>query len=234
MRIPSKVHAAAVAASFAVLFTSGAPAATISSAGTVSLPGFSTGTIGPLGATPAPNNDNAAAASPNVVAYSVFFNTLGPLEVEFITSNSGGTTEYSFTQNFVNHTGQAWTGFAFELGYGLNQAFTVSSGADGLDFDTPGADPAPYASLFTTLVHLDDRIGWSGGNVPSIGSLALAFSIDVPDNLAVFHPDQLNRFTLRQTPIVATPVPEPSSLLLLGWGVLALAPWRRRAISGPR
>lgn len=229
MRIHHKVLAAATAASFAALFASGAPAATISSAATVALPGFSTGTIGPLGATPAPNNDNTVAASPNAIPYSVFFNTLGPLEVEFTTSNSGGTTEYTFTQNFVNNTGQAWTGFAFELGYGLHQAFTASSGADGLDFDTPGADPAPFASLFTTLVHLDDRIGWSGGSVPSIGSVVLTFSVDVPDNLAAFHPDQASRFTLRQTPLVATPVSAPPSLLLLGWGVLALMPWRRRA-----
>ena len=47
-------------------------AAVITSAATVTLPPFSTGTLGPLGATPAPNNDNATAASPNLIPQTVF------------------------------------------------------------------------------------------------------------------------------------------------------------------
>lgn len=218
MRIHAQVHAAAMAASVLVLFPGGAHAATISSLGTSSLPGASTGSIGPVGATPAANNDNATTASPNVIPYSVFFNKQGPVAVEFLTAASGGATEYRFTQTFVNNTGQAWTGFTFELGYGVGDAFVASGADDGLDFDTPGADPAPTASLFTTLVHRDDRMEWSGGSVPSIGSLSLTFAIDVPD--------EVSRFTLRQTPITAA-IPEPSSLGLAGAGALMLAAWRR-------
>jgi len=207
-----------------------AHAGTITSIGTSSLPGSSTGSIGPLGVTPAPNNDNASGASPNTVPYNIFFNTLGALEVEFVTSESGGTTEYRFTQTFINNTGQVWSGFEFLLGYGVGDAFTPSGAGDGLDFDTPDADPAPTASLFTVLQHDSDRIEWSGGSVPSIGVLTLSFAIDVPDDLAGSNPDQLSRFTLRQVPIVATQeAPEPSSLWLLGAGVLALAALRRRA-----
>lgn len=207
-----------------------AQAGVITSVTTTVLPGSSTATIGPIGVTPAPNNDNATSASPNTVPYSVFFNgSLGPLQVEFATNNSGGTTEYRFTQTFINNTGQVWTGFVFELGYGLGAALTPSGATDGLDFDWPNADPTPTASLFSVLSHQSDRIEWSAGSVPSVGVMTLTFAIDVPDSLAAFNPDEVNRFTLRQTPIVAThSVPEPSPLLLLGAGLLALVSWRRR------
>jgi hypothetical protein len=207
-----------------------AQAGVITSITAVEMPGSSTGAIGPAGATPAPNNDNASAASPNTVPYSVVFNgALGPLQVEFATNASGGTTEYRFTQTFENNTGEVWTGFAFELGYGLSDGFTPSGATDGLDFDWPDADPTPTASLFSTLSHQSDRIEWSGGSIPSAGVLTLTFAIDVPDNLAAFNPSQVNRFTLRQTPIVSTQsVPAPSSLLLLAAG-LGLISWRRRA-----
>jgi hypothetical protein len=151
--------------------------------------------------------------------------------VEFAASNSGGTTEYRFTQTFINNTGQVWTGFVFELGYGLGAGFTPSGATDGLDFDWPDADPTPTASLFSMLSHQSDRIEWSGGNVPSVGVLTLAFAIDVPDSLGAFNPGQVNRFTLRQSPIVGSQsVPEPSSMLLLGFsGLLALVTGRRKA-----
>lgn len=41
-----------------------------------------------------------------------------------MTSESGGTTEYRFTQTFINNTGQVWTGSEFLLGYGVGDAFT--------------------------------------------------------------------------------------------------------------
>lgn len=221
---------AALVALVGSLSTSGLVyAGTITSIATSSLPGFSTGTIGPIGLTPAPNNDNATAASPNTVLYSIFFNSAGPLQVEFVTSNSGGTTEYRFTQNFVNNSGEAWTGFVFELGYGLGSSFVPSSAVDGLDFDFPDVDPSPTASAFPALTHGMDRIEWSGGSVPSIGTVGFTFAIDVPDNLSLFNPNTASQFTLRQTPVVPTQtVPEPSSLLLFGAGLLTLIHLRRR------
>lgn len=58
--------------------------------------------------------------------------------------------------------------------------------------------------------------------MPYIGVLNLSFAIDAPDNVAALNPAQVSRFTLRQTPIPASAVPEPSTLLLLLGGLLAL------------
>jgi hypothetical protein len=198
----------------------GAHAGVITSVSTLSLPGASTGTIGPLGATPAPNNDNDVGASPNTVPYSLFLNSPGALEVEFVTAASGGSTEYRFTQTFVNNSGLAWTGFVFELGYGVGSDF-VPAGMQELDFDWPGADPTPTSTAFTNFIYNSDRIEWLNGSVPSIGLVGFTFAIDIPDIAG-------NRFTLRQTPVVASQtVPEPTSLLLFGGAILALLSQRR-------
>ena len=205
-----------------------ARAATITSVSAFALPGFSTGTLGPVGNTPAPNNDNAATASPNTIPYTIFYNAqgVGLTDVEYVMADSGGTTEYLITQTLINNTGQTWTDFHFELGFGVGAAFVRSVALDLLDFDTPEGDPAPASSVFALLDHQADTLDWAGGMVPSIGVVAFSFSLDVPDNLQSFHPDGLSRFTLRQ---IQTVVPEPSSLSLLA-GVSAiclLAGWRR-------
>ena len=202
-------------------------AATISSVSSVSLPGPSTGTVGPVGATPAPNNDNTAAASPNLVPASIFFNGPGTAEIEFAVGNSGGTTEYSFSQSLVNNSGQTWSGFRFDLGFGTGTSFVPASSTSGLSFDLPNRDPAPSSSRFTVLDHQMARLDWSGAQVPAIGSVLFAFSVDVPDGLAAFHPAGLDRFTLQGTPIAAAPIPEPATLLLMSAG-LGFVAWRGR------
>ncbi len=204
----------------------------ISSASTVALPGSSTATIGPIGNNPAPNNDNDTTASPNLIPYTIFYNALGVgiADVEFIVSASGGTTEYRNTQTLINNTGETWTGFHFELGFGLGSGFVRSGPADFLDFDTPDLDPAATASVFTQLSHQADTVDWTGGTVPSIGVAAFSLAIDVPDNLTNFHPGGLNRFTLRQVPITA--VPEPGSLLLAGIGAICLLVRQPRKLVG--
>lgn len=185
----------------------------ITSLGTTSFPLGSTGTIGPVGNTPEPNNDNATTASPNTIPYNIFFNSLGNLDVEFVVTNSGEITEYQFPQVFINNTGQVWTGFRFELGFGTGNNFVQSNQLDGLDFDTPELDPTPISSIFTVLNPQADILDWTGGTVPAISVVAFNFSIDVPDNLSNFNPSGVNRFTLRQIPTISsTNVPEPSSL----------------------
>lgn len=200
-----------------------ARAGTITSIAASILPGFSTGTIGPVGSTPAPNNDNATAASPNVIAYSIFHNALGVgvTDVEFVVTGSGGTTEYRFTQTLINNTGSIWTGFRYELGFGTGTGFVRSALGDGLDFDDPDHDPVPTSNRFSLLDHGVDLLEWSGGSVPLLTSLIQTLAIDVPDNLAAANPNGQSRFTLRQLPVIAAAdVPAPASLSLF---VLALA-----------
>ena len=207
-----------------------ARAGIITSASDVNLPGFSTGSVGPIGANPAPNNDNAAAQSANTIPYSIFFNSPGFAEVEYVVANSGGTTEYFISQNLiVNNSGVAWAGFRFELGFGTGSDFVRAPSGIALDFDLPGADPAPFSSVFTNVNHQANVITWGGGTVPFIGPVAFRLSIDVPDGLDAWGPAGLNRFTLRQTPLTAeTVIPEPSSILLSAAAALALLIPKRR------
>jgi hypothetical protein len=204
-----------------------AGAATIGSVSTFSTPGFSTGSMGPVGSTPAPNNDDDTGSSPNVIPYNVFFNSPGILETEFVLANSGGTTEYRFTQSFLNNTPTVWTGFRFELGFGTGTSFVLSQLADTLQFDSFENNSTATSTPFALTVDEMKTLGWGGASVPRFSSARFTFAIDVPDDLADANPSGLNRFTLRQTPIVAgSAVPEPATFGLLG---LALAGFGLRA-----
>jgi hypothetical protein len=215
------LRAAALGAAVILVGSGSASAGVITPTVQFILPGSSTGSIGPIGANPAPNNDNATAQSPNAIPYSVFFNSPGFIEVEFPVANSGGVTEYFINQSFFNNSGLTWTGFVFELGYGTGDNF-VRAGDGPLDFDLADADPAPTSSRFTSLDHQGQVILWTGGTVPAVGASPFSFSIDVPDGIGAF--------TLRQTPITPAAVPEPgSAALVLGAGALLGVILRKRA-----
>jgi hypothetical protein len=153
--------------------------------------------------------------------------------MEFALTNSGGTTEYRVGPaglGLVNNTGSPFTGFLAELGFGTGMDFVRSAAGDGLDFDTPDYDPAPVLPAFSAVTLDTDSLRWSGGTVPSVGGFVVGFSIDVPDGLEAIHPEGLNRFTLRVTPLSEAAVPEPATTLLtlLGLSSVAVA-LRRRA-----
>jgi hypothetical protein len=211
-------------ASAVVLLTlvPGVEAGVITTASSVQLPGgVSTGTIGPLNSTPAPNNDEVPGANPNAIAYNLFINAPGPMDVEFVVGESGGITEYRFAQGFLNNSRGTWTGWRFELGFGTGSEFVRSQVGDGLDFDAPSST-LPSSPQFGLSRLEADVLEWTG-QVPWLGRGDFAFAIDVPDGLAGVNPSGLGRFTLRQiqNPAPDDSVPEPSMVVLslcgLGW-----------------
>jgi hypothetical protein len=64
---------------------------------------------------------------------------------------------------------------------------------------------------------------WGSGNVPRFKAAAFTFAIDVPDELASANPSGMDRFTLRQTPmLIGSAVPEPASFGLVGLDLVSI------------
>ncbi len=172
-----------------------------------------------------PNNDNVAGTSPNL-----FFLTqknyvgIGPVDLVFGVSDTGGTTEYDFVEGVANSTGLDWGSYHLELGYGIAGDFVKSTSIDGLDFDSPDFDSPvdfnPSPGIFPTAVVTEDDIYASGGVMPT-GTFAgyFEFHIDVPDGIT--------EFTLRQSPVA---VPEPSTWALASIGVFTYLLLGRRRL----
>ncbi len=175
--------------------------------------------IGPL---VDPNNDNVVGDSPNrLLVTQKAYNAIGPVDLEFIVMDSGGTTEYTFEEGVSNMTGIPWSAYRMELGFGVGTSFVPSAPGDGLDFDAPDFDSPPDFSgsgYFTTVAWGEDEIEASGGIFPNFGfpTPLYEFNIDVPDGIT--------SFTIRQQPIA---VPEPAGIVLAMSG-LALLVLRQR------
>ncbi len=177
--------------------------------------------------TPDPNNDNASPSRnvitlPGLCCDAKPFGALASIDIVFQLQESGGSTEYFFTEVVRNSTGAPWGDFHFELGLGTRDTFARFSQIAFFrptvvpDFDTPDRDPAPASSVFTHLQHEPDALAWTRGSVPPGATVQFTFSFDAPDDPL----GSLTQFTLRQRP---TAVPAPSPLLLVAAGLLATA-----------
>jgi hypothetical protein len=178
--------------------------------------------LNPIAAPVAPNNDNNAGPSPNVVfVHQKHYVGIGPVDIEFTVVPSSGVTEYAFVEGVQNDTGIPWTDYHIQLGFGMGAAFMPSPPGDGLDFDAPDYDSPFSFAPFTTVVVGEDDVDAYGGVIPSPMFVSpFVFHVDVPDGITAF--------TVRQYPTTDF-VPEPATLLLTpALAPLALLPRRKR------
>ena len=144
----------------------------------------------------------------------------GPFDVEFTIDQSSelvtGTGAIDIT--VFNDSGLDWPGFELILGTGLGGAFAASTPGDTLSFSEPfsSTPPSETTAFFADLLIDEDRLLFSNGLLPA-GQTAQFTAYVTVDDLSD------NPFTLRHVA-----VPEPSSLALLGLGVLSLLGARRR------
>jgi hypothetical protein len=177
----------------------------------------------------APNNDNVAGPSPNdVFITQKNYVGIGPVDLVFTVSDTGGVTEYQFREGVFNNTGVDWGAYHIELGFGHGAGFVASGSGDGLDFDAPDYDSPldfnPGPGFFPSVLASEDDIYASGGVMPWLTFAGyFKFAVDVPDGIT--------EFTIRQSPV---PVPEPSAVMLAVLGLVGLVGWgrRRRGLAG--
>ena len=175
--------------------------------------------ISPLSA---PNNDDAIGASPNAVFVTQKdYVGIGPVDIIFNVTNSGGVSEYLFTEGVYNNTGLNWPAYHIELGFGFDAGFVKSTSGDGLDFDSPDFNSPfnfnPGGSFFSSVTVTEDDVYATGGVMANLTFAGyFRFTVDVPDGIT--------SFTVRQSPVV----PEPGSFAILSCSVVGPALLRRR------
>lgn len=166
-----------------------------------------------------PNNDDHDGTSPNVIyVLQKNYSAIGPVDLVFDVSDTGGVTEYLFVEGVWNGTGIDWGGYHLELGFGHGAGFVKATADDGLDFDAPDFNSDfSFSPWFATVWVSEYDVITSDGLIPTSSyASGLLFHIDVPDGIT--------SFTLRQSPIA---VPEPSSGMLAALALLAAWFFRR-------
>jgi hypothetical protein len=171
----------------------------------------------------APNNDDAVGLSPNeaFITQKNYF-AIGPVDLTFDVTNSGGVTEYAFKEGVFNNTTLNWAAYHIELGFGTGTGFVKSTAGDGLDFDAPdynsGYQFNPAPGFFPSVAVTEDDIYADGGVMPYLSFAGyFRFSVDVPDGIT--------QFTVRQSPVA---VPEPATWVLAACSAVGLATFRLR------
>ncbi len=154
--------------------------------------------------TPDVGNDNFVGTSPNQLNVNQkAYDTVGYIDMVFQVSDVGvPATEYVLNEGVANSTGEDWSDYHLELGFGTGAGFYPSTAGDGLDFDSPDYD-SPYTfAPFTSITFGEDTMDAIGGIVPSGSFYVFSFPIDVPETIT--------EFTVRQWPSVS-PVAAPSA-----------------------
>ncbi len=156
--------------------------------------------------TPALGNDNFVGTSPNEINVNQkAYDTVGYIDMVFEVTDVGApATEYVLNEGVANSTGDDWTDYHLELGFGTGAGFVPSAAGDGLDFDSPDLD-SPYSfGPFTSISFGEDTMDAMGGTIFSGGFYNFSFPIDVPETIT--------EFTVRQWPTVAPVGTESSSI----------------------
>jgi hypothetical protein len=162
------------------------------------------------------NNDNQAGGGPldnNITIPVKRFDKADIIDIVFQVVPTQGVTEYKVVEAISNNTSSNWSSYFMQLGFGFGPGFNPSPAGDGLDFDAPFYDTPPVSSAFAAVVPTEDLLLFTNGIHLVTGLENYQFRIDVPDLTGVAGVPLT--FTLRQTP-----VPEPSTLVLLGMMVI--------------
>jgi hypothetical protein len=181
------------------------------------------------------NNDEAGSENENKVTQSFYGIPETEIFMTYRATNSGGTTEYRFTDTVINNA-DASLGLP---GHRIILQTALDYPLSGLDFDSPDFDPLPSITLNVwpaakVGLYTADTIEWNFYTYKH-NSATLGYSLDLPDCGPVSGiacnagPDSYTFTVYRQ---FTAPVPAAAYLFLSGMmGLAWLVPKRRKSPS---